>query len=134
MLNLRPTINGTTTGGMGEKKFLGLKESIKNEGLINPIIIENDQRFRIAMGNNRVEAMRQLGHDHIKAVVIIKGAKDLLPGHQLIPNHCFESFMGEIHPGDDLWKHSQWAKRVLRSAVQVSSTSKTTASGFSTGT
>lgn len=118
-LCLRPTINGTTTGGMGVKQFLALKESIQKEGLINPIVIESSKTFRIALGHNRVEAMKQFGHTHIKAVVINKGARSLLPGYEGIPNQCFEAFMKRTHPGDKLWVSSQWAKRVIRSAIQV---------------
>ncbi len=116
--NKLPTFGDVKTGGMSLTKFLALKESIENEGLTNPIIIEQDQRFRIAMGHNRVEAMEQLGHTHIKAVLLVQGIKAMQPGHKGIPNRFFEEQMGTIHPGDDTWRASQWAKRVLRSCIQ----------------
>ncbi|MEE9581016.1 MAG: ParB/Srx family N-terminal domain-containing protein [Nitrosomonadaceae bacterium] len=116
--NKLPLYEGTKTGGMGRNKFLELKESIKNDGLTNPIIIEQDQNFRIAMGHNRVEAMEQLGHTHIKAVLLVQGIMIMHPGHKGIPNRFFEERMHSLHPGDDTWRLSQWAKRVLKSCKQ----------------
>ena len=114
----QPTFKDVKTGGMSPVNFLKLKESIKDEGLINPIIIEQDQRFRIAMGHNRVEAMHQLGHTHIKAVLLVRGIMAMQPGHENIPNRFFEERMGSLHPGDETWRASQWSKRVLRSCPQ----------------
>lgn len=113
-----PLIEGTQTGGMKLNTFLELKENIGENGLINPIIVENDKRFRIAMGYNRVEVMRQLEHTHIKAVILVHGIKAMEPGHEGIPNRFFEERMGVIHPGDETWRKSQWATRVLKSCRQ----------------
>ena len=113
-----PPIDGIQTGGMKLNEFLTLRENIKDVGLTNPIIIENDQRFRIAMGYNRVEVMQQLGNTHIKAVVLVNGIKHMLPGHEGIPNRYFEERMAALHPSDETWRKSQWATRVLRSCKQ----------------
>ena len=113
-----PTYADLKTGGMGRKEFLALKESIENDGLINPIIIEQDQQFRIAIGHNRVEAMYQLGHTHIKAVLLVKGGKHMLPGKIGIPNRFFVEQMKSLQPGDETWRLSQWAKRVVGSCRQ----------------
>lgn len=113
-----PSINGIQTGGMKLNEFLTLKENIKEVGLTNPIIIEQDQRFRIAMGYNRVEVMEQLGYTHIKAVLLVQGIMSMLPGHISIPNRFFEERMKTLHPSDDTWRKSQWITRVLRSCVQ----------------
>jgi len=84
-----PPIDGVQTGGMKLNEFLTLKENIKEVGMINPIIIENDYRFRIAMGYNRVEVMQQLGNTHIKAIVLVRGIMHMLPGHKGISNRFF---------------------------------------------
>jgi hypothetical protein len=70
------------------------------------------------MGHNRVEAMEQLGHTHIKAILLVRGIMAMLPGHKNIPNRFFEERMQTIHPGDDSWRKSQWTTRVLRSCRQ----------------
>ena len=113
-----PTYGDLKTGGMGRKEFMALKESIENDGLINPIIIEQDQRFRIALGHNRVEVMYQLGRTHIKAVLLVKGIKIMLPEKRSIPNRFFVEQMKTLHPGDETWRLSQWAKRVALSCRQ----------------
>ena len=113
-----PLIDGIQTGGMKLDEFLTLKENIKDVGLINPIIIENDHRFRIAMGYNRVEVMQQLGNTHIKAIVLVQGITHMLPGHEGISNRFFEERMAQLHPGDETWRKSQWADRVLKSCRQ----------------
>ena len=113
-----PLIEGIQTGGMQLDDFLALKESIEEIGLTNPIIVERDHRFRIAMGYNRTEAMLQLDNTHIKAVVLVKGVTHMLPGHEGISNRFFEERMALLHPGDETWRKSQWADRVLKSCRQ----------------
>lgn len=113
-----PPIEGIQTGGMKLDEFLALKENIREKGLINPIIVENDHRFRIAMGYNRVEVMQQLGYTHIKAVVLVRGIMVMQPGHEGISNRFFEERMAVLHPGDETWRKSQWADRVLKSCKQ----------------
>lgn len=113
------------TGGMPLEEFSALKNSIEKEGLINPIVIEvdsgNPPRFRIAMGNNRVEAYKQLGHDTIKALVLVKGHNKPFEGlgeFDEIQQPDLEEFMSQVHPGDVLWKKSSWANRVISSTPQ----------------
>lgn len=113
-----PLIDGVQTGGMKLDEFFALKKSIENTGLTNPIIVENDQNFRIAMGHNRVEVVEQLGNTHIKAVVLVEGIMPMLPGHEGIPNRFFEERMAVLHPGDETWRKSQWADRILKSCRQ----------------
>jgi len=112
------------TGGMPLDEFLALKENIKENGLRNPIVVEvdsgNPPRFRIAMGNNRVEAWQQLGHDTIKALVICKQQPPPIDGlgdYQHIEHPDLETFMACVHPGDDLWKKSSWASRMLKAVA-----------------
>lgn len=118
--------DGIQTGGMKKDAFLALKDDIKKNGLINPIIVEvqsgHPARFIIAMGMNRTEAWRQLGHDTIKAVVITKDNRqlsDYVDNSKEIPTHTFQEFMADNHPGDELWKKSVWANRVLKSVLQA---------------
>lgn len=113
-----PLKEGKQTGGMGLAEFEALKKSISTEGLINPIIVERGRTDMIAMGFNRVEAMEQLGNSCIKAVVLVQGVTHMLPNHIGIPNRFFEHRMKSLHPGDELWRKSQWALRVLRSCRQ----------------
>ena len=113
-----PLYKGMKTGGMTYEAFLQLKESIENEGLINPIIIERDQTYRIAMGHIRVEAVEQLGYTTIKAVLLVQGIKIMQTGHKSIANRFFEEDMHSLHPGDNTWRKSQWALRVLKSCRQ----------------
>lgn len=113
-----PLIDGIQTGGMKLDDFLSLVGSIKKIGLTNPIIVENDHRFRIAMGYNRTEAMLRLDNTHIKSVVLVQGVTHMLPGSEGIPNRFFEERMAKLHPGDETWRKSQWADRVLKSCRQ----------------
>lgn len=64
--------DGTVTGTMPTERFAALKESIREDGIINPIIVEwmfaevagvqgHVKQLAVSVGNNRVEAMRQLG-------------------------------------------------------------------------
>lgn len=106
------------TGGMKEDAFLALKSNIKEHGLINPIVVEVDSgpRYRIAMGNNRVEAVDQLGHKHVKALVLFKCTQPTADLGENIPieDGELEAFMERAHPGDDFWKKSGWADRLLK--------------------
>jgi hypothetical protein len=111
-------VDGIKTGGMKKEAFLSLTDSIRSEGLINPIIVEVDSgpRFRIAMGNNRAEVVKQLGEDFIKALVFFNCTQ---PTPELGEcTHIFdtdlEAFMEEKHPGDETWKKSAWADRLLK--------------------
>lgn len=106
------------TGGMKEDEFLALKEDIKENGLINPIVVEVDSGpvYRIAMGNNRVEAIKQLGYTHVKALVLFcysQPTDDLGP-YEKINDSDLEQFMANKHPGDETWKKSGWCDRLLK--------------------
>ncbi len=112
------------TGGMQPEEFLHLKDDIRKNGLINPIVVEvdagNPRRFRIAMGNNRVEVCDQLGDKTIKALVIVKGHDkpfDGLGEYTEIEQPNLEHFMAQVHPGDEFWKKSAWADRILRAVA-----------------
>jgi hypothetical protein len=112
--------DGIKTGGMEKNEFLALKDSIDMNGQINPIIVEVDSggppRYRICMGNNRVESLLLLGKEHVRARVIHRsrvpepadGEFERITDDNLIP------FMKKAHPGDELWKKSAWAQRILK--------------------
>lgn len=117
--------DGIKTGGMQLEQFLNLREDIEKNGLINPIVVEvdsgNPPRFRVAMGNNRVEAWKQLGNDTIKALCIFKQNPPPIEGlgeHEFVDHPNLESFMAKVHPGDELWRKSAWAEKMLRSIPQ----------------
>ena len=66
---------GVKTGGMSAEAFQELLDSIKEKGLINPVIAENDNtRTLVQLGNNRCVAMKQLGYDTIKTVYCTKNS------------------------------------------------------------
>ncbi len=112
--------DGMKTGGMPKDEFLSLKDNIEMNGQINPIIVEVDSggppRYRICMGNNRVEALLLLGEEYVRALVIHRarvpepadGAFERIRDDDLI------DFMKKAHPGDELWKKSAWAQRILK--------------------
>lgn len=106
------------TGGMKKDEFLNLKDNIEKNGLINPIVVEVDSGpvYRIAMGNNRVEAMKQLGYTEIKALVLFcytHPPEELGPCLQINDNDL-ETFMAIKHPGDETWRKSGWCDRLLK--------------------
>lgn len=108
------------TGGMDKDAFLSLRDDIKERGLLNPIIVEVDAghppRYRIAMGNNRVEVVEQLGEEFVKALVFFKSIEPPpdLGEYTKILDTELETFMEEAHPTDETWKKSGWAERLLR--------------------
>ena len=112
-----PEKDGVKTGGMPVKRFLKLVESIEKKGLTNPIIVEHGGRLDVAMGNNRIWAMKHLGHTHIPVVLF---AKEILrpEGGVLIPTKFLEARMKKIHPGDNTWIHSQAARMLRKSCRQ----------------
>jgi ParB family chromosome partitioning protein len=57
---------------LGEKQVMELANSIKSEGLINPIVVrrKGDSQYQLVSGFRRVEATRRLGEDTIDAVVV----------------------------------------------------------------
>jgi ParB family chromosome partitioning protein len=57
---------------LGEKQITELANSIKNEGLINPIVVrrKGDSGYQLISGFRRVEAVRRLGEDTVDAIVV----------------------------------------------------------------
>ena len=112
--------DGMKTGGMAKEEFLSLKDNIEMNGLINPIVVEVDSggppRYRICMGNNRVEALLLLGKEHIRALVIHRArVPEAADGvFERIKDDDLIAFMKKAHPGDELWKKSAWAQRILK--------------------
>jgi hypothetical protein len=94
---------GVKTGGMQPKAFAALVESIKQNGLTNPVLVEVDvNNKKVQLGNNRCVAMKTLGYDSIKAVVITKnGIKAPFPNAKPIPPQNFDATMRVVHPGDE---------------------------------
>ena len=105
---------GVKSGGMGKRQFEQLVDSIKEKGLINPVFVEDDNVcLRVQLGHNRIQAMKQLGHDHIKAVVVTKGGKGPpAPGSEAIPLHKFEAVMKRVHPGDTKYHGCSYARNI----------------------
>jgi ParB family chromosome partitioning protein len=56
---------------LGEKQIAELSSSIKNEGLISPIVVrrKENSRYQLVSGFRRVEAVRRLGEESIEAIV-----------------------------------------------------------------
>jgi len=113
-----PEKEGVKTGGMSKEKFLELVDSIKEKGLINPLIVEKRKGMKVELGNNRVWALRQLGYTHAPAVIFSRQFE--APANaQLIPTQFLDSKMKKLHPGDDTWKKSPIGKRLLKAATQL---------------
>jgi hypothetical protein len=112
-----PEKEGVKTGGMSAKSFLALVKSIEENGLINPIIVERANHMTVAIGNNRVWALRHLGISHAKIVLFAKPV-GVPEGGELIPNNHLEARMAQLHPGDDSWIHSQIARWIRRTSRQ----------------
>jgi ParB family chromosome partitioning protein len=57
---------------LGEKQVTELANSIKSEGLINPIVVrrKGDSQYQLISGFRRVEAIRRLGEDTVDAIVV----------------------------------------------------------------
>jgi len=114
--------DGIKTGGMTVDKFYTLKASIEEHGQRDPIIVEVDSggppRYRICMGNNRVEALMSLGKTDVRALVIHRSRVPMAEdgAYERVLDENLVSFMEEAHPGNDWWKKSAWAQRILRSA------------------
>jgi hypothetical protein len=113
-----PEKEGIKTGGMSKEKFLELVSSIEEKGLINPLVVEKRKVMKVQVGNNRVWALRQLGHTHAPAVIFARQFE--APANaQLIPSRFLESKMKKLHPGDNTWKITPVAKRLLSSTLQL---------------
>jgi hypothetical protein len=107
---------GVKTGGMGPKEFEKLCASIKEKGLINPVIVEDDNTFRkVQLGNNRCIAMKQLGYDTIKAIYCTKnGNGPPVAGGKAIPADKVDATLRVIHPGDQKYLTCPYLKHLRR--------------------
>jgi hypothetical protein len=107
---------GVKTGGMQPHRFQALKESIEQEGLINPVIVEYDNtRAKVQLGNNRCIAMLQLGHDTIKTIYCTKnGVLPPVPGGKPIPADKVDATMRVIHPGDTKYIRLPYLRNLRR--------------------
>ena len=112
---------GVKSGGMGKQQFEKLVASIKEKGMINPVYAEDDNVcLRVQLGNNRIMAMKQLGHTTVKAVIITKGGKGApAPGAEAIPLHKFTAFMKRVHPGDSKYTACSYARNIRGTNRQV---------------
>lgn len=111
---------GVKSGGMAKQQFDKLVASIESEGMINPVFVEDDNVcLRVQLGNNRVMAMKQLGHDNVRAVVVTKGGKGPpAPGAEHIPLHKFDAVMKRIHPGDTKYRGCSYARNIRKAFRQ----------------
>ena len=116
---------GIKTGGMKPAEWEPFFASVKKHGLINPIIVEDDNTsFKVAIGNNRVWAMKALGETTIKAIVITRSkVQSQMPeGGVFIPPQIFVHHLSKVHPGDDTWKKSGAALWIAKTTRQVEGT------------
>ena len=113
---------GVKTGGMQADEWDPLLKSLREEGMVNPIMVEDDNTsFKVAIGNNRVWGMKALGETTIKAVVMTRGKQEqnMPSGGIPIPNNLFVYQMGILHPRDDTWKKSRYAAKISKSVLQI---------------
>lgn len=115
------SISSGSPGGMPEEEFSRLVKSIRDQGLINPILVEDDNtRLKVQLGNNRIWAVKNLGHDTIKTILITKNSKPApLPNFFPIPLHQFDATMAIIHPGDKLYEKSPYVRNIRGAFRQV---------------
>lgn len=107
---------GIKTGGMDASEFEQLLSSIKEKGLINPIIVEDDNTYRkVALGNNRCVAMKELGYSTIKTIYCTKNSKQPpVAGGKGIPADKVDATLRVIHPGDDKYTDCPYLKNLRR--------------------
>lgn len=107
---------GVKTGGMGASEFERLVSSIKEKGLVNPIIVEDDNTSRkVQLGNNRCVAMKQLGYDTIKTIYCTKNGKSPpMAGGKSIPADKVDATLRVIHPGDNKYTGCNYLTNLRR--------------------
>nr|MDO8134294.1 ParB/RepB/Spo0J family partition protein [Candidatus Njordarchaeum guaymaensis] len=60
-----------TRSDLGEKQIAELADSIRSEGLINPVVVRRKgSKYELISGFRRVESVRRLGEPSIKAIVV----------------------------------------------------------------
>jgi len=100
-------------GTMDGKQYLALVESIKTEGIRNPVTIEYFQKeglrckkLCVMVGNNRATAMESLGMVSGPAVFVIPEAlRRLLPSE---PHADIDTVPGITKVLDELWDDGNW--------------------------
>ena len=94
-----PKLGDVTTGVMSVEHFLTLKESIRKDGCINPLIVEFNDEWVIRTGNNRAEAMKQLGATHASAILIARPSAPWPGGGKKVEDFELGFFMRKIWKG-----------------------------------
>ena len=94
-----PKLGDVTTGVMSVEHFLELKEDIRDKGCINPLIVEFNDEWVIRTGNNRAEAMKQLGTTHAGAILIARPSAPWPGGGRKIEPFELAFFMRKIWKG-----------------------------------
>jgi hypothetical protein len=108
------------TSRMDEDEFTALKESIQEQGMVNPLVIEyHVPEYIVFVGHNRCKVLEELGHTTAPAVVLSRVRGEIVDGGEVIPAERFARTMEKVHPGDDTWTQSCWAMRMLKRARQV---------------
>ena len=94
-----------------------LKESIQKEGIRNPLSVrENDKGYIVEVGNQRLQALKELGIQKVPCVINTKNKKDLeeIPSTKELEKYFkdgFEPFkdLGHIQPSD----YKQWDGEIV---------------------
>jgi hypothetical protein len=95
----QPAVAPIQTGVMDVENFLKLKEDIRINGCVNPLIVEYDNReligteWTVRTGNNRAEAMTQLGMSRVNAILIGKPEAPWPEGGNLIKADELKEFL-----------------------------------------
>ena len=85
-----------------------LKESVQKKGIRNPLSVrENDKGYVVEVGNQRLQALKELGIQKVPCVINTKNKKDLeeIPSTKELVKYFkdgFEPFkdLGHIQPSD----------------------------------
>ena len=94
-----------------------LKESLQKEGIRNPLSVrENDKGYVVEVGNQRLQALKELGIQKVPCVINTKNKKDLeeIPSTKELVKYFkdgFEPFtdLGHIQPSD----YKQWDGEIV---------------------
>ena len=94
-----------------------LKESIQKKGIRNPLSVrENDKGYVVEVGNQRLQALKELGIQKVPCVINTKNKKDLeeIPSTKELVKYFkdgFEPFkdLGHIQPSD----YKQWDGEIV---------------------
>ena len=94
-----------------------LKESVQKEGIRNPLSVrENDKGYVVEVGNQRLQALKELGIQKVPCVINTKNKKDLeeIPSTKELVKYFkdgFEPFkdLGHIQPSN----YKQWDGEII---------------------